>query len=256
MLGARIAANLARVILPMLLMLTDISPGFGADYAREKKWAEEITPGIVVGDPVFLETAAHRKFLNIYTPAPKAKGAALVVHGIGVHPDWGLINVLRSALAEEGYSTLSVQMPVLAVDAKPEAYTATFPEAAERLQIAADFLQARGYQKIALVSHSMGTRMSNYYLAQERAPPIAAWAAIGLSGPFASPDRLALPVLDLYGEKDLPPVLAGAPQRAAVLTRLKGSAQVEVTDADHFFTGKDSELVKYVRAFLDRALAR
>jgi hypothetical protein len=27
----------------------------GADYIREKKWADEITPGIVVGDPLYLK---------------------------------------------------------------------------------------------------------------------------------------------------------------------------------------------------------
>jgi DNA-binding CsgD family transcriptional regulator len=38
----------------------------------------------------------------------------IVVHGLGVHPDRGLINPLRSQLAEQGYATLPVQMPVLA----------------------------------------------------------------------------------------------------------------------------------------------
>lgn len=245
-----------RRILAALLLLTGISPGIGADYAREKKWADESTPGIVVGDPVYLEEAAHHEFLAIYAPAPTPKGAVIVVHGLGVHPDWGLINVLRSALAEQGYSTLSVQMPVLAADAKPEAYAATFPEAAERLRLAAGYLQSRGYKNIALVSHSMGSRMSNYFLAHEAAPPIKAWAAIGLSGPFASPEKLTLPILDLYGEKDLPQVLAGAPQRAQVLRKLRGSAQIEAPGADHVFSGKDSELVKYVRTFLDRTLKR
>jgi len=29
-----------------------------ADYAREKKWADEVVPGLVVGDPVYLQTRA------------------------------------------------------------------------------------------------------------------------------------------------------------------------------------------------------
>lgn len=256
MLGPRIGTNWTPVTLSAFLLLTCLSPALGADYAREKKWADEITPGIVVGDPVYLETADHHQFLTIHTAAANAKGAAIVVHGMGVHPDWGLINVLRSALAEEGYSTLSVQMPVLAAEAQPEDYIASFPEAAERLRLAAGYLQSKGHKKIALVSHSMGSRMSNHYLVREAAAPIKAWVAIGLSGPFASPEKLSSPILDLYGEKDLPPVLAGAPQRAWVLKSLKRSAQIEATGADHFFTGRDAELVKYVRAFLDKALAR
>lgn len=72
----------------------------------------------------------------------------IVVHGIGLHPDWGLVNSLRSELAEQGYSTLSVQMPVLAADARPEAYAPLFPQAAERLRAAAGFLRARGERRM------------------------------------------------------------------------------------------------------------
>ena len=89
-----------------------------ADYAREKRWADEITPGIVVGDAVWLELKAGRKFLAIHAPAPKAQSGVIVVHGLGLHPDWGLNGVLRSQLSDQGYATLSVQMPVLAADAK------------------------------------------------------------------------------------------------------------------------------------------
>jgi len=35
---------------------------------------------------------------------------------------------------------------------------------------------------------------------------------------------------------------------------LKGSAQIEVPGADHYFAGRESELVKQVRQFLDRRL--
>ena len=57
------------------------------------------------------------------------------MHGIGVHPDWDLINTLRSALVDHGYTTLSVQMPVLAAEASTEDYRSTFDEAAERLSV-------------------------------------------------------------------------------------------------------------------------
>ena len=63
-----------------------------------------------MGDPVFLEDQAGRKFLSIYNEAINAKAGLVIVHGIGVHPDWGLIGRLRSALADDGYTTLSVQI--------------------------------------------------------------------------------------------------------------------------------------------------
>src|SRR3989338_3779526 len=105
------------------LLLAVSTPVFAAsDYAREKRGADEITPGIAVGDPVYLEQKNRHKFLGIYTEADKAKMGLVVVHGIGIHPDWGMVSTLRQRLPDHGYTTLSIQMPILAVDAKPEAY--------------------------------------------------------------------------------------------------------------------------------------
>jgi pimeloyl-ACP methyl ester carboxylesterase len=225
-----------------------------ADYAREQRWAQEITPAIVVGDPVYLTPASGRKFLAIYESPARPKAAAIVVHGAGIHPDWGIINTLRSKLPEYGYATLSVQMPVLAADAKPEDYASTFPEAVERLRSAVAFLQARGHGRIAIVAHSMGARMSNHFLATAAKPGIAAWASIGLGGELTHPERIAIPVLDLYGERDLPAVLAGVPGRAVALRRMGASLQIQVSGADHFFTGREDDLVGWVKRFLDRTL--
>ena len=70
----------------MGLLLMVVVPAWAtSDYAREKKWADEITPGIVVGDPIYLEQANHHKFLGIYTDAAGAKMGVVVVHGIGIH---------------------------------------------------------------------------------------------------------------------------------------------------------------------------
>lgn len=225
---------------------------WAADYAREQKWADEITPSIVAGDPVYLEARNH-KFLTLYTEAPNARAALVIVHGLGVHPDWNLIGVLRTQLADAGYTTLSVQMPVLKNEAKGEAYPPTFPEAAERLGQAVAFLRAKGYGKVAIVSHSMGSRMSHYYLSHARGKPVDAWVAIGMGGPL-SYRGFGVPVLDLYGENDLPPVLQGARKRAASLKGSAGSEQVVAPKTDHFFTSHDAELVRYVREYLARTL--
>ena len=226
-----------------------------ADYAREKRWAEEITPAILVGDPVYLALPAKpsdQKFLAIHTTHPKPRAAVIVVHGMGVHPDWNLINALRSQLAEQEYTTLSVQMPVLASDAKGEAYPALFPEAAARLQAAVDFLKDQGHRKIALVSHSMGARMANHFLVNGGA--VDAWVAVGIStGIYEQPQRLTMPVFDIYGEKDFPAVLKLAPARAAAIQRVRGSGQMSVAGADHYFNGAEAQLVRQVKRFLDSA---
>ncbi len=241
------------VKLLVVLLLAPALAQAQADYAREKRWADEITPGLVVGDAVHLAQKSGHQFLAIYTEAPQARAAVITVHGIGVHPDWALIGALRSGLADQGYATLSVQMPVLAADAKGEQYLALFPAAADRLQAAVAFLRAKGHRKIAIASHSMGARMSNFFLTGTPDSEVDAWVSIGISsGEFAEPGKLRLPVLDIYGEHDFPQVLQKVNARAAVLKTLKGSAQIEVAGADHYFAGHEGDLVRQVRQFLDQ----
>jgi pimeloyl-ACP methyl ester carboxylesterase len=224
-----------------------------ADYAREKRLAEEIIPAIDVGDAVWLELKSGRKFLAIHTPNAKAAASVVVVHGMGLHPDWGLINVLRTRLAEQRYTTLSVQMPVLAADARGEEYAPLLAEADERLAAGVAFLRGRGSKKVAIVSHSMGTLMTDHFLVSAGTVRIDAWVAIGLSGEFTPLAVFKAPVLDLYGEKDYP-AFVGARERAAAIMQVRGSAQAKIAGADHFFTDMEDQLVRRVRLFLDSRL--
>ena len=235
----------------VLLLLCALSVS-AADYGREKKWADEVSPGIVVGDPVYLELKQGHKFLTLLTEAKDAKAALVIVHGMGIHPDWGMVGTLRTQLADQGYTTLSVQMPVLAADAKAEQYAADFPEAAERIGVAVDFLTAKGYKKIAVVSHSMGSRMSRQYVMKHQ-NNLAAWASLGIGGgdTYAG---IRIPVLDLYGENDLPPVLKHVKERAASLKGNAGAKQVKMPKADHFYSNHEAEMVEAVKDFLDKTL--
>jgi pimeloyl-ACP methyl ester carboxylesterase len=236
-----------RLLLLLLGLLLNLS-ALAADYAREKKWADEILPAVLTGDPVYLEQPDGHKFLGLHTSAASTKTAAILAHGIGVHPDWGLIGALRQRLAESGVTTLSIQMPVLKADAKGEDYVPTFDLAARRLQLAVDWLKAKGYARIFVVSHSLGSRMSYRYLSGQPDAAVAGWVAI--SPPTAEDyARVAVPVLDIYGDNDLAHVLRNAATRAQGLTRA-GSRQARVEGADHFFEGKDEALFKLARAFI------
>lgn len=164
---------------------------------------------------------------------PNAKTALVIVHGVGAHPDWDLIGVLRTQLADAVYTTLSVQMPVLKNEAKGEDYPPTFPEAAQRLHQVVAFLKARGYKKVAIVSHSMGSCMSHYYLSHSKRELVDGWVAIGMGGPETY-RGLSVAVLDVYGENDLPIVLKGAVQRAVSLKGRANSSQIKVPGVDHF----------------------
>lgn len=240
-------------VLALIFTLLIALPVLAADYARERKWADEVLPAVLTGDPVWLELAQGHKFLTLYTEAAKAKAGVIVVHGMGVHPDWGLIAPLRQRLPDLGYATLSVQMPVLKAEAKGEDYPPTFDEAAARIKVAVDFMKAKGYKKIALVTHSMGCRMTARYFEKNPGDGLAAWVAIGAPATLDY-GKLKLPVLDLYGENDLPAVLQTAKSRAKGLTGHKKSTQIVAPKADHFFEGRDEQLVGLVKDYLDQTL--
>jgi alpha-beta hydrolase superfamily lysophospholipase len=223
----------------------------GADYAREQRWADEVVPGLVVGEPVRLEAGGHR-FLGLLTAVKgRPKGAVLLVHGMGVHPDSGIVGALRGELADLGYITLAIQMPVLGTDAPEDRYLKLFPEAAERLTAAVGFLAGRGHKRVAVVSHNLGARMANYWLSRHPTQPVSAWIPLAVSnGELQALKGLPFPVFDVYAEKDHDEVRRNAQERAAVLRNLPGSKQVMVYGTDHHFTRREKELAVLIDQLL------
>jgi pimeloyl-ACP methyl ester carboxylesterase len=228
--------------------------GIASDDARETRWANEIVPQLVVGDAVWLATPHRARVLALYAkPSGTPKGAVIVVHGLGVHPDWNLIGELRTRLVDRDFVTLSVQMPVLAADAPSERYGALAPLAAERLDAALAWLRAHGHPQVAVVSHSLGAAFVNRWLARNPAPAIDAWVPVGLMAPFASPPRI--PVLDVIAEADYPEAIENAGRRRAALPHDPCSRPVTIAATDHFMNRAHAPLVDAVAPILDDVFA-
>jgi pimeloyl-ACP methyl ester carboxylesterase len=255
------------ILIPTFILLGTMTMALaGSDKAKEKRWSEQIIDALVIGEPVWLEAGADR-FLGIYSEftSDRQKGGVIVVHGIGVHPDWpDIINPLRSELPDAGWSTLSIQMPILANDAEYEAYAALMPEVGPRLGKAIEFFEAKGEKNIAIVAHSMGSTMAASYLASADAgvSEVTGFVAIGMSARGNAPkqmDNLAFlakiktPMLDLYGSQDLKTVLESTTARKQAIARAGNQEyrQDEVPGANHFFQGHNAKLVRLVRGWLD-----
>lgn len=224
-----------------------------ADYAREQRWAAEIVPAILVGDAVYLSTPSQSRVLALYANVAHSKGGVIVVHGLGVHPDWGLIGGIRTGLADAGFSTLSVQMPVLAADASRDDYVALFPEAGERIAAAIAFLKTRGIERIAIVSHSMGATMVNAYLARADAARIDAWVPVGMLTEYAVAPRE--PVLDVTADDDFSQVREAAQRRAAKSPGDGCTSHIVIAGTDHYMANRQKELVAAIAPFLQRVFA-
>lgn len=247
-----LAAGARLLVHAMLALGAAIASAATADVARETRWAEQVVPQLVVGDAVWLATPQHPRVLALYTEPPKTtREAVVVVHGMGVNPDWNLIGVLRTALADRGFATLSVQMPVLAADARRDDYIALFPDAGERLTSAVAWLHAKGYARVAIVSHSMGSAMVDAWLARGSAS-VDAWVPVGMLVPFAVAPRQ--PVLDVVAERDLPDALSASKMRKPQLPRDACSGALVVGGTDHYFGDAAPRLAEAIAPFIARAL--
>jgi len=223
------------------------------DYEKEKRWADDILPTLMVGDAVWLQQKNGHRFLGLWIDAKRPKGAVIIAHGRGWSPDFELYGTLRTRLAEEGYSTLSIQLPVLPSTAIPGLYVPLYPDARERFQLAVDFLKAKGQGDIGIVSHSLGATMANQYLIRTDDTSVKVWVFIGILQGLEEMYRIKIPTLDIYGSDDWTGVTAGAPERAKQLREHPGSGQVMVPGARHFFEGREDELIRIVTAFLDKS---
>jgi hypothetical protein len=235
-----------------VLGLHVVRASVAADYEREQRWANEIAPAVVVGEAVYLATPSQPRVLALYANVSHPKGGVIVIHGVGVHPDWGLIGGLRTGLADAGFATLSVQMPVLAATAARDDYVALFPEAGERIAAAIAFLKGHGADRIAIVSHSMGASMANAYLARPDAARVDAWVPVGMPIDFIIAPRE--PVLDVTAEDDLPQVREAIPRRSQQLPRDACTKQIVIAGTDHYMENRQKELVVAIVPFLQRAL--
>jgi pimeloyl-ACP methyl ester carboxylesterase len=237
------SAAMQRMFAAVMVLCVSACAVVGPDYAREQRWADEIVPGLVVGDAARLETASKRSFLGIFADSAKSRGAIILMHGSGVHPDFAIVGQLRSLLNDAGFTTLSIQMPVLAADAQAEDYPGVFAQANERIAAAIEYLRAKKQGRIAIVSHSMGARMALDYLKRYPGAPLAAWVPLAISdGDLKGLPLTAFPVFDVYAERDFEVVLARKNDRAAALREVPGSKQVMVFGADHFFAGREREV--------------
>lgn len=225
------------------------------DYLREDRWAQEVVPGIVEGDAVWLATFARPKVLAILaTPVGTPKGGVIVIHGLGVHPDFGLVSGVRTGLAEAGYTTLAVQMPVLSAGASRDDYRVAIPGAGDRIASAIAFLRRNGVAKLAIVSHSLGATMVDAYLARPDAAPVDAWVSVGMLVDFSVPPKE--PVLDVMADNELIQVSVAAPLRLPRLPRDGCSRQVTIAGTDHYFENRQKELTAAIAAFLGRVFAK
>lgn len=244
------------------LLLSLVAGVHASDKAKEKRWADQVVDNLMVGDAVWLQAKKDR-FLGLYVVAKgKRKGAAIIMHGVGVHPNWtDVVQPIRNQLPQHGWTTLSIQMPILKNEAKFLDYAPLFDEVAPRINAAIALLKKRGHKNIILIGHSLGNDMAVYYLSKDRRASrnIKALVAISFTAPRPTPlpgknalkliKNVSIPMYDLYGTEDK----VAAP--GAAVRKKNGSLkgrydQKSIAGAGHFFRDQNETLIKLVLGWI------
>jgi len=228
------------------IVIAQVTP----DYDKEARWAEEIEDAILDGDSVWLSASNH-EFMTIFTEdEDEGKEAAIIVHGTGIHPDWTqVIQPLRVGLTENGYNTLSIQMPVLGNDMHGDDYIPLFPHADKRIIASIKYLKDQGLNPTTIIGHSLGTTMSTHFLANND-HTLSSFVAIGMGNKAVKfLPEIDIAVFDLYGDSDLTSVLDSVEDRQSASKNNKGYFQ-KMVNSDHFFNDKDELLISEVSAWL------
>ena len=256
--------RLTRHTLAIIIVLLLSNPGDAEvlpDMVRELRISGQIEPAIFDGEAVWLDADGTR-FLSIHMPVEKAHGAVILLHGRDTSPEeQELIGPLRVGLAEAGWTTLALQMPVLAKGKKYYDYLPVLKYAHPRIEAAIDYLQTQNESKIILAAHSCGAHMANDWLNHTANPAVDGYIAMGTGATDAEQDlktplpfaNLSVPVLDIYGSEEFPRPLLMVPYRQELL-KLNGnplSSQVLVDGANHYFTGYGDEMTGELISWLN-----
>jgi len=247
-----------KVLLAFLLIST-ASALQASDTAKEARWAKQVVDFLLDGEVEYLKVDGH-EFLSIYTEADdESNKAIIVVHGAGVHPDWAqVVKPVRVDMVTMGWNTLSIQMPILHNEAEYEEYVPLYPQVPARFQAAETFLKDLGMEHIVIVAHSQGATMSTYYLSRN-ASDVKALVAVGMQATQKdvhinsgkSLESIAIPVLDLYGSKDLEGVLETVDSRKQAAANNPKYQQMVTEGAEHFYDGYETELVESISGWLE-----
>lgn len=205
--------------------------------------------------------SGQSNFVGLFVAAEKTdnRQAAIILHDAGEHPDQQpLIHQLRSSLPLHNWTTLSLQMPIREAGAPIDDYFALFDEASGRIDAGIAYLLERGAKQIAVVGYGMGAAMASYSF-QVKPTRIIGLALISLpllesslpqakTGDFLQ--ALNLPILDLYGEFDLPEVAVSAGQRRMIAKTNPVYRQLRIEGENHAYLNDPGLVVKRVYSWL------
>ena len=255
-----------------LSLLVMSATALGAPNAVEQKWKTLLDQGALKKEVVMLKSGKS-SFLALYRSQRSGipQGGVILLHPRGEHPDWQyVIAPLRKALPRYGWSTLSLQLPVLDDEAKLDDYAKLFDPGVDRILAGINYLQSHKIRNIVIIGYDLGATLGAYALTKKPGPYIKAFVGISMISTrdnkiLDTSLNLALvktPVFDIYASNDTQFVSAALVERIPLTykhRRFKSDErdpksaryrQWEVIGADHRYTGYERVLIKRIRSWL------
>lgn len=237
---------------------------WASDELRELDYAEQIQASFSTGEIVWLQVKG-KKFLTLYTETEEIEnlGTVIILPPMDGHPDQSkLIKPLRSYFPEHGWASLSIQLPVLGVDAAEYEYYPLFDNAKARIQAAIDYLLAAKAKNIVLVGYGLGGMMAVYYLKENaNKTDIKGLVTISLSVPESDQKQVQVinfindikqPFYDVFAEFDLPGVTESARKRRLAAKENSAYRQFKIAGEGHLFQRDQGLVVKRVYSWISR----
>ena len=244
---------LASLSLPAVIQASNLN--------QESLIAGEIKQTLRQGKAIEL-TAGNLQFLAVYqeTSLPAKKGGVIILHGTGQNPDSpGIIRIFRTGLSRSGWDTLSLQMPLAFLNEDQTDPASLIQEAAPRIGAATRFFSDKDNSNLAIVGFGLGADMAAGYLEKEADSSVFALGMISLNASQEATlqrlQNIKIPVLDIYGSRDLAAVISTADDRKrAVMQKAENPhfRQIEMTGADPFYSGLESSVLGPVRGWLNK----
>lgn len=235
--------------------------------------------------------AGNKEVLSLYRAVQSARfdGGVILLHDRGTQPDWpGVIRTLRRELPRYGWSTLAIELPALEAGAQISSqalkqWSESVPAAIDAAIMA---LEERNVSNIVMIGHGVGALVAADYLIKKPSEQIQGLIAIGMDGSKVADEsldgamllrRLDRRIFDIYGGRDLQPVVGSATRRETMaITAEPGKTPLHIRavsiarsfnqesaaklsyrqhrleGADHQFRGYEKQLLNRVVGWLRR----
>lgn len=250
-----------RTALFLACLLASLGTGWAGDQVREHDIAVQLETSSRVGRAVKISVGSQA-FLGFYTDAEKTdnRNVALILHDTDEHPDQEfVVHQLRSLLPQHNWASLSIQLPMREHGANQADYYPLFDEAKSRIEAAGEYLRQNQAETIVIIGYGLGGLMG-LYTVNSQPEGWSALVTISLAIPESNLSQLqigeflkniALPLLDVYAESDLPSVVDSARQRRLMAKQNPVYRQIRLDNEDHSFKNDPELLVKRVYSWLN-----